>query len=923
MLTRVFKLYITKLTKMSCLMVYYILLFYMCLSTLIFRVHSDRFDEIQYDIRVSINTQNANDNLIKRVTFDNKQQFDIILTDETLVNKAQIKEEDKINIFYSVITCSSAEWTINEIYTFIRRLPLFYERTFVDTSDGKFSKVFIDNHEMFEENFSFINKKVNNFINIIQNFLDIYSNVLYYNDRAILKALVSLKIKMNLLTLVEDGQLKEFQSSDYTIIREFLEEMNAFQNAMAIHCEAPPHNQKDSQFYGISTMTDRNVEKMSILIDTLKLLKDPNDCSPTQILLEKFVNITDADYDLNEIAIAKLIINHENKISIQNIWEQIRPSYDVETMYHYNMSVINTIMKLIAYKILKELQQRSLLLHVIIKMIQDINLKIKNEKPTSLPENFINGFRLFAKIGDNAHFNQSMIYDISYFHNSIDRIELKILLVDLSSNEVNGLQNLLTNILYNFNDILCSYQYFKCLQNEDDKSYLPLIDSKVKMLSISFQEEPCDVCDFLQDMYYICYNTIVSLNRSMDDDVDKKRNDLKNEFEEVYQYDKDSNDKRKKGKEKLSKTNWLWNKKNFKYEIISKEETKTLKEEKNINEEEKIEKPSHITRAWNSIVKLRDYFLKTIEISKDPDLLKIAINIVIILVNQKEPTNIMDAYHLKRIINIIMTELNSYAVPYCSQPTFNFLLFNNVNFIQLKTDKKMKMFLKKISSNVGYKINLDFSLITNDDYKCFSTTFVSNLVLKDFNQESVKFVYWNGKKTPIENVIYSSLNSAFLNPNDLYAIYDLYFKMYISVVYSEIKKLYDFLKLKPNNPQNLSSTSETNNFIIILHNSFPLKLKPLIDNINDLWKKIQIPAEEYNDKNFNILIGQIEKQMINFYIFKENIPDVILNVPDNQREIIYNIARNNIIKKGRVVDDNVSFLFSNCYLKFTRPVPRI
>lgn len=348
-------------------------------------------------------------------------------------------------------------------------------------------------------------------------------------------------------------------------------------------------------------------------------------------------------------------------------------------------------------------------------------------------------------------------------------------------------RSLLERILKNLDDFKCLHQSVKCRNTEQDKYYS---STYIESVNVNYFSEYSvgqsdEICSFVLDTYSISYQAIMFLNGVIDSKSD------------------------------------YWKKLGF------------------------------FNRLKKIIKIIKDNFLKII--SKETKYLsfkKMALNIAIVLLNSKRllAENNKNANHLERIMNVVVTELNIFAIKNCNQSEFNFLLHNNMDFIDFGkgtfVENSITESLKNIKENSDpKKSNAKDTNENNYELNSINIQYLYDTYVKESQVFSsygnnVKF-FWKGKKMS-STQIYEDLVIFILNPNDVYLFYDVYFKFHIAVIYYEIN-----LILEKNNYKIIKNGfSELNKILSEFRvEYFPKKLHYLI---KDIHKILEIPFETYS-----------------------------------------------------------------------------
>lgn len=844
----------------------YLLLFF-CFFILKFELSEsiELVDFIQRNVSVA---NNIDDNFTKEVTLFKDIKYNILIN-STQIKKNEEQAVDKVNAFYLALGCNFAEWTVMQINNFIRSFPLFYQHKFMNT---EYAKAFMNYYDDFVKALNTIDDYVLRFIYTLQNVIDVDSNIFYFNDSTILKSFRSLKIKISSFTL--STNLLDVDNSDVIIIHEMLKELNVMQRFLIVNCDNLPVNINNSQGYGYLSAV-KNANSTDSILDFVKSSfdweSDIKKCSIKQIFLENIITLHSTEPILNDILNAKVRTSRMKSITIRYILKKFSHSYDIDTIYWQEESILKTIIKVIHCNILVLLSDNNSL-RTIMHTINEINSKIsKNMK--NFPIYFAKGLELLALVKDRDTFQSDIDYDtmvlkVKNNYASIDGIELKCPVKIVNGNKIqlednysinestkelfikntfDNLDNLMKNILKHFDDFVCYYEYFIHFRNELDKTYnkFPIEKIETDLQSVEKNTEGDSMCRFVLDLYLICYKTLTFLNRG----IEKEKN---NEFAQFFD------------------------------------------------------------KAWNSINCIKNYFLKIIKMGTDDfNLLETAHNIVIVLVNENKPTNIIHGKHLKRILCFVMVELNNYGFRHCTLPKFNFFLFNNINFNNIVMDDDVKAVIKN-----GDNTYNDFNIWTIEpqDYNCFSYKYLYQILIEktDFliPYRNIIYVYWKGNKQSILEVFEKITN---LNPFYLYLLYDIYFKFFIAVVYYEVKKEYTFLTIKKLSPE----INDDNEYWF---QDFPKTFAPIINDIYFI-KKILRTESNYDLPDCLSKTLEIENQFKQFnfvfdFSYMQNDINVISGEEYTALQTEYLKLRtdnNNFIRK---VSMNVNKLYA-CYVKVT------
>lgn len=880
------------------------LYFVLCSIIVSSEVITDHFGIIQQYVKLKIDDSHNNDMI--NVTIRESEACNIYIHKHNY--PMDDKQEHTIHAFYIALNCKFADWTMNKMYDLIMSTPWFYGSKMQNNSRVN-KTVFKSYFDRSVQNIIIIDKYIGRFINILRNFISKNSHASYYTDTATLKSLMSLKYVINFTLLNIDKKYK----LDDDIIPLILLEVNALQSFLSMNCKQIS-GYRNLHFYGYwITAIDEilidvdTIDNFLFNIKDIELESNLLNCSVTQMLLENIVTISSDDHISSDIVNAKLQLTDTDKVSIRDILEQTKTSYDIGTLFQYQDSVLSTIMKLIYTKIIYFLSTDKNVPSVIVEKIKNIK-RLISTNTTNLPAYAIDGFTLLTNIdqqasgGYNYERDHSITKDVQLikklqnYNDSLSNIILfeewdtslandkpivlcnnnvksnQMALKDCilvsyteqdkihnkSDNTIIYLEKIMTKIIDNFDDFKCFNKSYKYLDNRNDNNYhnMSFIDNNtqhfIPNISISDNNQLDGVCDLILNTYSICWQAINIITNG--------RN-----------YDKSSN--------------------------------------------QKIKNELYFNSVWKLIDSInQDHFILIIESNTNNlDLFKIAFNIVIILVNiQNQSGKLIDDYHLKRILHVLMTEMNNYGLQYCRK--FDFLLFNKININYFNKD--------------SLTINYDIKNSTKTDkynylnVKFFYDRFIKNSDVLKLYGVNIKF-FWNEKKQTVKE-IYKNAMYTTLNIHSLYILFDIYFKFYLAVIYYEINDVF-FKKKSDSIKKKLSAINRT--LSEFKYEYFPSKLKPFLSDIKKLLELPEAISEAENIKlseskncideqfkKFNIVF---EKPVTIFQIIKQGVENIRINLFSDSAitKINYELSNNvNVIHKkllifleSKHIDDTISF----------------
>lgn len=249
---------------------------------------------------------------------------------------------------------------------------------------------------------------------------------------------------------------------------------------------------------------------------------------------------------------------------------------------------------------------------------------------------------------------------------------------------------------------------------------------------------------------------------------------------------------------------------------------------------------------------------------------KTLVNIAIILINLPMEN---EMYHAKKAINVIIIQMNIFGTKYCNPSEFKFWY----HFILEPNNNGDNTFVHGFINNIYQTINKpkDLTKFTKSDAEFehmnidhLNKTFIETSVALIAYGKNVKF-FWKWKETNINKVFE---DGGIFYSDDLYALYDMYFKFYIAMIFYTFKQFYN--KSTDNIESKLKTVAlNLNSFDA---DKFPSKLNYLIKDIQQI---IQMHSHG-SSIDLNEIIIRIDKNLIRNGIRFEALPT--LNENDNK-----------------------------------------
>lgn len=703
---------------------------------------------------------------------------------------------DKVNVFSSVINCLFCEWVVNHIDEFIKQSPLYFQHKFFNT---RYAKTLNIKSKQTITTLNEFESKITDFMNILYDTSKTNRKFLHHNDKTIFIPLLSLKTKIVyiLLSNNESKKLEKFIKSDNVIIRELLKDIIKIKQYLHKECVTEIFKKQNSQF---SVIPDKD-ESLNILLSKIGVPEIyPKIFSINQMLLKNIVTTSSNHSIVLEILGGKFKPTQIETVSIKDIHERAQQSYDIEVIYMYQNAIITSIMKSVTCYLLNFLNgTNNSFPDNISDLIFQINRKIYQNN-TDLPSILIEGFTIFREVVINTDANKlstfkSLLLD---FHDSMNTIQLDCTVRNtrgvFTSMDVQRFQDSIAIINDNFDDFTYFGASFIHLKNHYDKYYVPFLLNGNKLTATW---------------------TEYSANRRVCD------------F--------------------------------FIYMQINLYSAKVYTNRGIEKEGDNAQQQTFLKFTWSVVSYVLNHFvLMNKHFNNDPSLLKVVRDVITILKNQNQPSNVVHLHHLNRVIKSIVLSLDDYGIQYCTLPRYNYLLSSNIDFNEMKNSSARTMY----GNLVAYLPdgNVDFSQINEQDYACYDfkdvyTKFFENCsVFKKF-QNRIKF-NWEGKELTAQQ-IYETTSYSFSNAHHLYALYDIFFKFHIAAIYAGTQSLYTHFR-----SERITKPNESD-CIFISYTKFPWEFHYLIKCVNRLICDI-LRDPQFNDDKFALQCKNIENKLKNF-----------------------------------------------------------
>ncbi|CAI6367568.1 unnamed protein product [Macrosiphum euphorbiae] len=716
-----------------------------------------------------------------------------------------------MSIFYIYTNCSFAEWLQNKIFQFIEKFPIFYQSKFQNTYNNEFNQPnLID--KLIE-----IDSSVKRFINILlHNFLHLTDSRDY--DTSLLKTMLILQFKIHFLTLSVDTKQPP---SDDVVVRSILEIMNLIQTFMATNCDVHTHNEKyfnddeyfikSSHFFDfwitISADTNDLFEKFLKLIKELGLEDSEKYCNTDQMLLVNVVAENPDHLVLWEISHAEVYTNSKTMKIYQILNKIEKRECDLELIFWYQESIFNAIVKLTYHKIIKALQQGTLLKpEDIVKLIPKFI-----ELPTDVTDYFTSG--IYDTDKNNEQINpddikEKLIKMITDLHDSITNIILETYNTT-ENQDVSNLDEFTTYMNSNSEMFYCYISVCKFLRNEFTKYYIPFLRDLSKVEHIVYEDVKIDEivrsdvddkltesssCQYIRDLYSLCLEATTFLKMVLDTE-----NYMVGEY---------------------------------------LEEVNTI------------------------LTSIRKWSIEVIErctYKGCRDLLKVSYHIYVVL-NPKHKEH-FKYNQVPMFMSLIMSILNTYGIDHCSPPKFNFLLFNSTHLEAIGNDavlnKRVNSFVQSLETYRNIPIVENYSTFLNIEN--FYKTYLEETALFTNNKDKFSFFYKGERKYIHE--IYNNIRAINLDPSHVFKLYDIYFKFILCSIFNKVWVFANYSVKESQSKSNVLRFDDCDDFhhhynMFLNIENFPANLSILVSNVErfstivyDLCYIRAQKTENYHKKN--------------------------------------------------------------------------
>lgn len=657
---------------------------------------------------------------------------------------------NKLNGLNICANCAFAIWTKNTLFYLIKGIPLFYHTEIINDEHGYEVKNNFEN--IYKDELNNILLFVNKFINVLNTLINVKLHAVLSNETIVLQTLYGLKFKIyHFQSFYEDSDEKE--NTDDVLIRGCLDVINTFQSFIITNCEENYrlseeiiHEKEELFGYSIADVAFHLSYEKDFKIFNIFGYDLLNFCDYSNMLLK---GIVVDDYVLSvEVGLSEVTSENRKSMTIIDMFSRTSKQYELEEIYFYMKSLVGVIMAIIQNRVQ----------HILVKNEIDPN-KYK---------------KMFRNLKKYFTFENILVdvHDLFDYLVSASELPSAIILKKIDDDIMERYDHVIKPCMHDNGysipledfihlmmkyDFKCFNELYKFLQSIYDRHYIPLIvdANKREYIRPVFESYPSNYiylnyrrtpqitastsnCSYIDSIYKMCLEIITSIVSAVNSSVGS------------------------------------------------------------------INSTIFLHEACVHFKTMEKYFLITFEQKQfnDLNILKIVYNSAIILVNMKCMDKVIDLESYKRTVYLVMTELNSYGIAYCSTPPdrLRFMLYDNIDTLALLDDAKHNVIKNEIRETLHIERG-EFDKLPQFDHRYFDlqylyTEFVERSVVIHTYGDIVQF-YWKGEKKNFKQFYNYVTSNITLNSRFLYVFYDLYFKFHIAAVYVEIYGLYqDYLKNK-------------------------------------------------------------------------------------------------------------------------------
>lgn len=656
--------------------------------------------------------------------------------DKTHLSTSQFKFwNNTLAKFHTCMCCTFGLWTRDKLIEFVKVYPQFYQ--------PEMMYVFDDDLTGKDPGHLLRLKRISKYTEIFANILFGFTNAIGYDDSSsvnsiVLKSLLSLNFKIDyLMTSFADSQ-KEYGSddvkpTDVRIIQMVLQVINSIQNFILLHCKVPSFGAKMYDFmltYGLDRLNnDTDVETFLNVTHQLKLESMVCDRKRYLLLDIGSLNFDSVVWKIEEIGVKPA-----------QITRRMNKTYDLDIIFWYQEMVSKTIVKFLVHKISNRTRNATGLTDRSVENIATVYREVLTGFP-NLPNHVHDFFTLVIekRLPDDFWYDarQKLKNKINeYVSTTLKDVDIG----NASDDDGSALEDFTDKILTMVDDFKCFNRLFGFLHGEYDMYYVPYnqdpakIDAFVRETAGKPTEEMEDTrqretrlaveCDYIIRISQMCFEATLTANRAMSDP----------EGGDLWQN--------------------IWKNVNSVQRLLN-----ILQHISDVNN--RVQKTVYRIIALIDVINFRDF----------PEYLG----------DESSPQRPGLYDDLKRVLYVIMTELNGHGLEFCTPPDYGFSLFSNIRFdslpeMQSTIDLSSPVGIRQCeSSGETSRFNGVHQFYNDIGKMSRQLDWYGDIILFKWQGQEENFGY-----------IFVNLLTTVESPVRLFSMYDYYFKHSVAQLYHEV-----------------------------------------------------------------------------------------------------------------------------------------
>lgn len=871
-----------------------ILIIYLLIETGEFQdTDFERLERLAKEINVT--SERIDDH--KSNVYINDNKYEIFFYDP--VDSSDVKYHTNTSIkFYTSMNCEFATWTRNELFKVVKMLPVaFYSKLTDVVYQSKFTQ--------FTSRFNSIVNKTNSMINILFNVTESIDSSIV--DKSLLVALLDLSLKLSSMAtyvhvwIHETGNYKRRKEyvSDPEVLQLVLKPLNAIELFMSLNCEITSFY-NDVPFKRHLIDEPDGFESMRFIRDIVPLNLDPpggNHCSLYRMLLGGVLDWSNSS-ELGAMKYVEISVGCSSNALLKYLFDEIQTSTEIEVIFWYQ----NCIMKVISYFLCDKMKEYLSTYETdgeiptsITESFRQIN-SVLFSGSVVIPSGLIDCFELFAsKTKLTGHEVNLAKKQISLYLKDME--QFIVVGVDhtkyiyahrrdtvkrtLSNLLANSLEEYLSAMVSSIEEFKCFMQLYKSLNDEFYSYYAPFVTQYEKIVDFVIHQTFCRWTDqrgsvtafmWLARSYVIqhldkFYNTAPMIHVYYTNNA-------------VTSYDKISENPTH-GTHTQNGCSFIMASVYFCYDIVRNRRKPPATAT--------VSGPETFSSTFRELSEIRKALLAVAKIYPSHHVQKIAYQLIpyfdVVFGDKRtdESSTVNDS--LVRIAFLVVNVLNYYALEYCYPPTYDFVMFNELNVIDLgrknvKFMDELRNFTSSIDSSKNFEVTNNYRDLETvvprsnqtpterndpsfgdlaDLFKIYDTRPETHRTYED-----AIYFEWNGKHSSV-GAIHAHIVSTLVRPIYFYSFFDILLKFYLATIYREINVVYEICKsFKANNSGCHGFKVMTGT--LLKDTPFPDQFLGIVGHLNDYLSFIyEEICETTEKKNHETDARDVEKTIIKHF----------------------------------------------------------